>query len=219
MRRRRAREARFFVQAPRPSGDFVALFAGDCGAEGTNLTGLNERLWELIEPTAGAEGFDLVRVRLSGAKAKAKTLQIMAERPDKTMTAEDCARLSRAVSAVLDENDPIEGQYVLEVSSPGIDRPLTRLKDFEDWQGYRAKIELDRLVEGRKRFSGVLGGLDGDAVVLDMDGEESAVLIPCEWISDAKLVLTDELIAESFKAAKAALKSLDLADAEASSGQ
>lgn len=146
----------------------------------------------------------MVRVRLTGRKEL--TLQVMAERPDKTMSAEDCAQLSRALSPVLEEADPISGAYRLEVSSPGIDRPLTRLKDFEDWQGYEAKLELDRMVENRKRFAGVLAGVEGDKVCLDIDGEEETALIPFEWIANAKLVLTDALIRESLNAAKQAAK-------------
>lgn len=174
------------------------------------MSGLTERLTDLIEPTATAAGFELVRVRLTGAKKL--TLQIMAERPDKTMTAEDCAKLSRAISAVFEEKDPIPGEYILEVSSPGIDRPLTRLKDFHDWQGYSAKIELDRLADGRKRFAGVLGGVDGDSVVLDVEGASDSVLLPFAWIADAKLVLTDDLIAESLRAAKRAAKASEADD-------
>lgn len=135
-----------------------------------------------------------------------KTLQIMAERPDRTMSAEDCALLSRALSAALDESDPIPGSYRLEVSSPGIDRPLTRLKDYEDWRGYEAKLELNRLVEGRKRFAGVLAGVEKGSVRLDIEGEEETALIPFEWIGSGKLALTDELIRESLKAAKPSKK-------------
>jgi ribosome maturation factor RimP len=166
------------------------------------VTPLEQSIEALIAPVVAAAGFELVRVRLSGTESK--TLQIMAERPDKTMSAEDCAVLSRALSPLLDEKDPIPGQYRLEVSSPGIDRPLVRLSDYHDWQGYEAKIELDRLVEGRKKFSGVLGGLEGDTIILDIAGEEEAALIPFSWIKSGKLVLSDELIRESLRAAKAA---------------
>lgn len=165
------------------------------------MTELNTRLLDLIEPVASASGYEVVRVRVSGGERK--TLQVMAERPDKTMTAEDCARLSRALSPVLDEADPIAGTYRLEVSSPGIDRPLVRLKDFHDWQGYEAKLELDRLVEGRKRFRGILAGIDGDHVCIDLDGEEETALLPFNWVASASLILTDELIRESLRAAKA----------------
>lgn len=157
-----------------------------------------------MAPVVAAGGFELVRVRLTGAEMK--TLQIMAERPDHTMSAEDCATLSRALSPVLEEADPIPGAYRLEVSSPGIDRPLTRLKDFHDWQGYEAKIDLDRMIEGRKKFKGVLAGVDGDNIALDIEGEAETALIPYAWILSAKLVLTDELIRESLRAAKTALK-------------
>jgi ribosome maturation factor RimP len=166
------------------------------------VTPLEQTIEALIAPAVATAGFELVRVRLSGNEQK--TLQIMAERPDKTMSAEDCATLSRALSPLLDEKDPIPGQYRLEVSSPGIDRPLVRLSDYHDWQGYEAKIELDRLVDGRKKFSGVLGGIDGEAIILDIAGEEDAAHIPFAWIKSGKLALSDELIRESLKAAKAA---------------
>lgn len=165
---------------------------------------IEDRITDLINSTVCESGFELIRVRVTGAKDK--VLEIMAERADKTMTAEDCAILSRALSPVLDAADPIESTYRLEVSSPGIDRPLTRLAHFHDWQGYEAKIELDRLVEGRKRFRGVLGGIEDENVVLDMEGEEDAALIPHGWIQSAKLILTDALLRESLKVAKDAEK-------------
>lgn len=165
---------------------------------------IEERITDLITSTVTTNGYELVRVRITGAKEK--VLEIMAERADKTMSAEDCATLSRALSPVLDEADPIDGHYRLEVSSPGIDRPLTRLAHFHDWQGYEAKIELDRLVEGRKRFRGILGGVDGNNIVLDIEGEEDAALIPHDWVISAKLILTDALVRESLKVAKDAEK-------------
>jgi len=165
------------------------------------LTLQNDRLLDLIAPVVEAEGFELVRVSMTGSKSN--TLQVMAERPDRTMSAEDCARLSRALSPVLDAADPIAGEYTLEVSSPGIDRPLVRAKDFEDWRGWPAKLELNRLVEGRKRFSGVVAGMDEGKVAFDIDGEDETALFPLDWIAQAKLVLTDELIKESLKAGKA----------------
>ena len=161
---------------------------------------MEEAILALAEPVITAAGFELVRLKVKGGRTP--TLQIMAERPDKTMTAEQCAELSRALSPILEEADPITGAYTLEVSSPGIDRPLTRLKHYDDWQGYEAKLELDRLVEGRTRFRGILAGIDDEDVCLDIEGEEETALIPFAWIVEAKLVLTDQLIADSLKAAK-----------------
>lgn len=152
------------------------------------------RLLDLLDPVAEATGYDIVRVRLMGGEQQ-RRLQVMAERPsDGDMNVEDCARLSRALSEVLDAADPITGEYVLEVSSPGVDRPLTRLKDFETYAGYEARLELDRLAEGRKRFRGQLVGVDGDSISIDLEGEEHTALIPFAWIIDAKLVLTDQLM-------------------------
>lgn len=161
-------------------------------------TALDERLLAQVAPIADALGYEIVRVRVMGGKRK--TFQIMAERTDGTMDVEDCATLSRAVSAMLEENDPIDGEYNLEVSSPGIDRPLTAPAHFERWDGFEAKIELDRLVEGRKRFSGTLAGYEEGHVLLDMKGETETVHIPFEWIADAKLVLTDALMDADLKA-------------------
>lgn len=158
-----------------------------------------------------------MRVKITGKESK--TLQIMAERADHTMSAQDCALLSRTLSPLLDEADPIAGAYRLEISSPGIDRPLIRLKDFHEWQGYEAKVELDRMVEGRKKFKGVLAGVDGDNICLDIEGEEETALLPFQWITAAKLVLTDELIRESLKAAKDAAKEQVNDDAEDHHGE
>ncbi len=165
------------------------------------MDALTETLLALIEPVADAAGFDLVRVRVSGRQKL--TLQVMAEKADGTMTAENCATLSRALSEVLDEADPISADYVLEVSSPGIDRPLTRQKDYDRWAGYEAKLQLRQLIEGRKRFRGVLAGIDGDNVCVDLEGEDETTLVPFSLIEEAKLILTDDLIRESLKAASA----------------
>jgi ribosome maturation factor RimP len=156
-----------------------------------------DKLLALIEPAAGDLGYGIVRVRVMGARRK--TLQIMAEREDGRMTSGDCERLSRAISPLLDADDPMSGEYYLEVSSPGIDRPLTRLADFERWTGWHAKLELDRTVEGRRRFTGVLAGIEDGNVCIDLEGEEDTALIPFDWIGTAKLVLTDELIRETLR--------------------
>lgn len=157
------------------------------------------RLNQLIEPVVTAAGFELVRVALLGDSPP--TLQVMAEDPATgQMKLDDCARLSRALSAMLDETDPIPHAYTLEVSSPGIDRPLTRLKDHDRWAGHRAKIELDQPIElagaSRKRFDGVLAGSDGADVRLSVEGL-GVVALPFSAIAKAKLVLTDRLIAET----------------------
>lgn len=153
----------------------------------------DRQLLELLDPVAEAEGLEIVRLRLMGGNTR--RLQIMAERPsDHEISIEECTRLSRAVSAVLDAADPIPGEFMLEVSSPGIDRPLTRLKDFEIFEGLEARIELDRLAENRKRFKGELAGIDGDNVCINIEGEEETLLLPFAWIAEAKLVLNDELM-------------------------
>ncbi len=124
----------------------------------------------------------------------ARRLQVMAETPDGTMLVEDCARLARALNPVLDAADPVAGDYVLEVSSPGVDRPLTRLKDFEAYEGFEARLEIDRLAEGRKRFKGELAGVQDDLVAIDLEGETETALLPFAWLVEAKLVITDALL-------------------------
>jgi ribosome maturation factor RimP len=157
-------------------------------------TAEDRAILELLDPVAESQGLEIVRVRLMGGTQR-RRLQIMAERPaDHEISIDECTRLSRAVSEVLDAADPIAGEYMLEVSSPGIDRPLTRLKDFEIWVGFEARIELDRLVENRKRFKGTLAGIEGDNVAVDLEGEAETAMVPFAWISEAKLVLTDELL-------------------------
>lgn len=153
----------------------------------------DQRLVELLDPVAEAAGYEIVRLRLMGSD-HARRLQIMAETPDGEMVVEDCARLSRAISEIMDAADPISGEYTLEVSSPGVDRPLTRLKDFVTYEGHEARIELDRVAEGRKRFRGVLAGVEGDNIGIDLEGEEATAMVPFSWIVDAKLILTDALM-------------------------
>ncbi|HWU12637.1 MAG TPA: ribosome maturation factor RimP [Caulobacter sp.] len=151
-------------------------------------------LVELLDPVAESVGYEIVRLRLMGG-AEQRRLQIMAERPDGDMNVEDCARLSRAISEIMDAADPIAGEYTLEVSSPGVDRPLTRLKDFDTYAGLEVRIELDRVAEGRKRFKGELAGVEDGQVGLNLEGEDdTTVYFPFEWIVDAKLVLNDELM-------------------------
>lgn len=158
----------------------------------------DKRLAALVEPTVTGMGFELVRLRFMSGKTA--TVQIMAERPDATMEIEDCAKLSRAISAVLDVEDPISGVFSLEVSSPGIDRPLTRLVDFDRWQGYDAKLETEEMIDGRRRFRGILAGTEGNEVLVDI--AEGTIGLEFDWLIDAKLILTDELITESLKARK-----------------
>ncbi|MDB5433074.1 MAG: hypothetical protein JWP35_4190 [Caulobacter sp.] len=157
-------------------------------------------LIELLDPVAEAAGYEIVRLRLMAGKEQ-RRLQIMAERPllaDGTggdMNVEDCAILSRAVSEVMDAADPISGEYLLEVSSPGIDRPLTRLKDFETYEGLEARFELDRLADNRKRFKGELAGIEGENVAINLEDEpDTTVLVPFAWIIEAKLILNDQLL-------------------------
>lgn len=156
---------------------------------------LTDRIATLIEPSLLAMGFLLVRVRFGGTKRP--TLQIMAERPDGTMSVEDCAEVSRAISALLDVEDPISSEYILEVSSPGIDRPLVKLDDYRRFAGYEAKIETAMPVEGRKRYRGRIVGIDGEDVLVTVDGQEYR--LPFPLIGESRLVLTDDLIAASLK--------------------
>jgi ribosome maturation factor RimP len=152
-------------------------------------------LTRLIEPEAKALGLSLVRVKMFGGKSD-PTLQVMAERPDtRQLTIDDCAELSRRISDRFDEADPIEEAYRLEVSSPGIDRPLTRLQDFEDWKGHEARVTLAEPVEGRKQLNGILRGIDdGDRITVDVRNFH-AMTVPFAAVADAKLVMTDALIA------------------------
>ncbi|MBL8667584.1 MAG: ribosome maturation factor RimP [Rhodospirillales bacterium] len=155
---------------------------------------LADRIYELVRPTAESLGYALVRVQVSGRQRV--RLQIMAERADdQPMMVDDCATLSRALSAVLDIDDPIGSAYTLEVSSPGIDRPLVRLADFDRFAGLEARIELARPVDGRRRFRGRLLGTRGQAVRLAVEGQEQEIEVPHADIQRAKLVLTDELLA------------------------
>mgnify|MGYP000017653688 CR=1 FL=1 len=179
-------------------------------------TGLEARIARIVEPAIVGLGYRLVRVKLSALNGM--TLQIMAERPDGTMSVDDCEVLSRALSPALDVEDPIDHEYNLEVSSPGIDRPLVRLGDFDRWSGHRAKIELVRPIDGRKRFRGTLAGRDGDVVRLTLEasakgGEPEVVSLPVNEIDEARLVLTDALIRETLRKEKRKAREHNLAGA------
>ena len=163
-------------------------------------TTIDRRLAGIITPVIEGMGFELVRVRLMGGLYK--TVQIMAERPTGGIEVDECAAISSAVSATLDVEDPLEDAYTLEVSSPGIDRPLTRLKDFDSWQGYEAKIETTELIDGQRRFKGMLAGIEGDEVLVNID--KGTIGLKFDWLSEAKLVLSDDLIKEMLRQRKAA---------------
>lgn len=165
---------------------------------------IDRRLAEIITPVIEDLGYELVRIRLMSGKST--TLQIMAEKPEGGIEVDDCAKISNEVSAVLDVEDPIIDAYALEVSSPGIDRPLTRMKDFEKFEGYEAKLETAELVDGRRRFKGELAGTEDDEVLINIEeqGETVTIGLKFEWLSDAKLVLTDELIKEMLRQRKEA---------------
>jgi ribosome maturation factor RimP len=202
-------------------------------------TGTAARIASLTEPVVAALGYRLVRVRVSGADGC--TVQVMAERPDGTMLVEDCEAVSRALSPVLDEADPVDRAYRLEVSSPGIDRPLVRRSDFERYAGHVVKIEMEVAVAGRKRFRGVIVGAQGEAarirgeegkpsekpgkpaevaaeVAADVPATVPAeVLLPIADMAEAKLVLTDALITEALRRAKAEEQTRDEAEEEAKS--
>ena len=167
-------------------------------------TAIDKRLAEIVRPVIEDLGFELVRIRLMGGETK--TLQIMAERPEGGIEVDQCADISNAVSAVLDVEDPILDAYNLEVSSPGIDRPLTRLKDFDTFEGYDAKLETSELIDGQRRFRGILAGIEGEDVLVNIQqgGDVVTVGLNIDWLTDAKLVMTDELIREMLRQHKAA---------------
>jgi ribosome maturation factor RimP len=168
--------------------------------------GLPARVAAISEPVIESLGYRLVRVKVSAAEGC--TVQIMAEQPDGSMTVEDCEAISRALSPLLDVSDPVDRAYRLEVSSPGIDRPLVRKSDFDRYAGHLVKIEMEIPVNGRKRFRGQLAGTEGDAARLRRDdaaeGEEAEVLLSIEEMSEARLVLTDELVTQALRHEKTA---------------
>ena len=164
---------------------------------------MDRRLAAIVTPVIESMGFELVRIRLMGGNTR--TLQIMADRPEGGIVVDDCGEISIALSAVLDVEDAVEDNYILEVSSPGIDRPLTRLKDFEMWKGWEARMETTELIDGRRRFKGTLGGVEGEEVLIMIEegGETVTIGLQFEWLADAKLILTDELISEMLRQKKA----------------
>ena len=156
---------------------------------------LEKKISTIVSPTIESLGYELVRLRLTDDEPS--TLQVMADSTSGTFNVDDCAKISTDISTILDVEDPIEKEYTLEVSSPGIDRPLTRLKDFEDWCGYQVKLETLELVDGQRRFKGNLLGVDNDSVVLELNGKK--LKIDFYLLSDAKLILTDTLIKDVLK--------------------
>ena len=159
---------------------------------------IEKKLLGLINPLITDMGFELIRLRLMSSKEI--TLQIMVARPDGFINVDECADLSTTISALLDVEDPILDAYSLEVSSPGIDRPLTRIKDFEEFEGYDARLETVELIDGRKRFKGTLAGTNGSEIMINVD--EGTIGLEFEWLAEAKLILTDELIKEMLKQRK-----------------
>ena len=181
--------------------------------------GVAARVAAIVEPVIEDLGFNLVRVRVTGQNGC--TVQIMAERPDGTMSVSDCETVSRAISPVLDLEDPIDKAYHLEVSSPGIDRPLVRASDFERWSGYEAKVEMAVPVAGRKRFRGFIRGVENAALALELpdvkEGEERIARLALSDLGEAHLVMTDDLIRESLRRGTAPAPAADEPETPATS--
>ena len=156
---------------------------------------MDKKLAELLNPILEDLGFEMVRVRLSNGNPS--TLQIMADRLDGQIGVDELAEINTSVGTVLDVEDPIPENYTLEISSPGIDRPLTRKKDFDSFQGFEAKIETTELIDGRRRFRGVLAGVNNDEMLINL--EEGTVGLKFTWLSEARLVLSDDLIKKMLK--------------------
>ena len=156
---------------------------------------MDKKLAELLNPILDDLGFEMVRVRLSSGDPS--TLQIMADRLDGPIGVDELAEINTSVGTILDVEDPIPENYTLEISSPGIDRPLTRIKDFDSFQGFEAKIETTELIDGRRRFRGVLAGVNNDEVLINL--EEGTIGLKFTWLSEARLVLSDDLIKEMLK--------------------
>ncbi len=188
----------------------IAPTDGDTPRDLVAATAIDQRLAALVRPLIEAMGYELVRVRLQGGKRK--RLQIMADRPDGGIEIEEITEITHAVSALLDVEDPIAESYTLEVSSPGIDRPLTRWKDFAAWAGFEVKIETNQLIDGRRRFTGrLLGTKDNEVLIALAQGKGERVVLGLKfaWLAEAKLMLTDDLIAESLRQRQARGAALD----------
>ncbi|CAN1569723.1 ribosome maturation protein RimP [Rhabdaerophilaceae bacterium] len=179
-------------------------------------TGPASRVARVVEPMVKSLGFRLVRVKITPQNGC--TVQIMAERPDGSMNVKGCEIISRALSPLLEVEEPVSSAYHLEISSPGIDRPLVRITDFERWMGFDTKVELAFITNGRKRFRGLIVGVEGETLHLRLpdvpEGEDPVALIPIREIGEARLVLTDEVIAESLRRTKAELRAAELMDDE-----
>ncbi len=203
------------AEEPRLTDDLPAAAPAPADADPRLIveTGVAARVAAIAGPVLEGLGFRLVRVRISGSQGGGSTLQIMAERPDGTFTIDDCEATSRSLSPVLDVEDPIAAAYNLEISSPGIDRPLVRAGDFARWAGYEAKIEMAVAQDGRKRFRGFILGAEGTGARIrrtDVKGDEPAeIILPIEEIGEARLVLSDDLIREALRRAKAAGRAMD----------
>lgn len=156
---------------------------------------LESRILLIAKPIIQDMGFEVIRIRLIDGKSK--LIQIMIDSPKMNITVDDCANISNELSAAIDVEDPYEDAFNLEVSSPGIDRPLTRLRDFDQWSGYEAKLETTSAIEGQKRFKGILSGTDGDEILIKLD--IGTIGLKFDWLSDAKLILTDALIRETLQ--------------------
>lgn len=163
--------------------------------------GFEARIAAVVEPVLTGLGYRLVRILFS--RREGSTLQVMAERPDGSMLINDCAVASRAISAALDVDDPLDTAYNLEMSSPGIDRPLVRLSDFNRWRGYECRVELEHMMDGQKRFRGIIEGVvDGNLSLVTDNASDAIIELPVTAIAEAKLMLTDKLIAESLRRSK-----------------
>jgi ribosome maturation factor RimP len=185
----------------------AAVLGTDLQKRFSRESGLAARIAGLAEPVIEELGFRLVRVKISGQSGS--TLQIMVDSPDRAILVDDCALISRRLSPLLDANDPMPGAFHLEVSSPGIDRPLVRPSDFADWAGFEAKVEMKELIDERRRFRGIIEGFDDGELLLRVElkdfDEPQTIGLPVDLIADAKLVLTDELLKAAKEAQEAEL--------------